>query len=92
MGLGRNPVAPMTKANAQRPIRIVGLAGNPGRDLNDRLLMRATHQLVFACMPVDVFGLAGVPCASRDVGHGKDEVGIVRRLLARTAVAGPGIA
>ncbi len=82
----------MTKAEAQRRIRIVGFAGNPGRGLKDRVLTWATHELVLAGMTVDVFGLAVVPCTDRHIGHGKDQVGLARRLLARTAGAAPGTA
>jgi hypothetical protein len=82
----------MTKAEAQRRIRIVGFAGNPGRGLKVSVLMWGTHELVLAGMTVDVFGLAAVPCADRDIGHGMNQVGLARRLLARTAGAAPGTA
>lgn len=82
----------MTRADAQRPIRIVGLAGNPGRDLNDRVLMRATHERPLLGMPVAVFGSAAVPCADREIGHGKDQVGVAHPRLAGTAGAAPGTA
>jgi hypothetical protein len=82
----------MTKANAPRLIRIVGLACDPGQGLNHRVLMWATPELVPAGMPVDVFGLVAVPCADRSIGHGKYHVDIARRLLARAAGAAPGTA
>lgn len=82
----------MAKAEAQRLIHVVGLAGNPRRDLNDRILMWATQELVLAGMTVDVFGLAAVLYTDRDIGHGKDQVGVARRLLVGMAGAAPGTA
>jgi hypothetical protein len=60
----------MTKADAQQVIRIVSLANKPGRDSNDRVLMRATHELPVLGMTIDVSGLAAVPCADRGTRPG----------------------
>jgi hypothetical protein len=82
----------MTKAEAQRRIRIAGCVGTPGRGLKVRGLMRGTHELLPAGMTVDVFGAAAGPCADRDIDRGKDRAVPAHRAFAGTAGAVPGTA